>query len=335
MSIHAFAATEPKSALTPYSFAKPVLTDGEVEIEVSHCGICHSDIHLIDDDWKMSRYPLVPGHEVVGTVRETGPGVTSLKAGDRVGVGWQSASCGTCEWCASGQDQLCSKARPTCVGRPGGFADRLILSERFAFKLPAQLESEQAAPLMCAGITVFSPFRLYQVQPGMKVGVLGIGGLGHLAVQFSRKMGFETTAISGSPDKEQEAMELGAHQFIATSDPAALRSKTNSFDFILSTVSASLDWNPYVSMLRPNGKLCFVGATGGSISIPTGVLLSKQKSICGSNIGGTKMMKEMLEFAAGHGVKAKTEVLPMAEVNSAVSKVRENKARYRMVLKNQ
>lgn len=330
---HAYAAHQAKDKLTPWDYPKPELKSTEVEVQISHCGICHSDIHLIDDDWKMSRFPLVPGHEVVGIVTETGSAVSLLKVGDRVGIGWQSGSCGTCEWCLAGQENMCSRAQPTCVGRHGGFADRIVTSERFAFKLPENLDSENAAPLLCAGVTVFSPYRLYQVKEGMKVGVLGIGGLGHLAVQFASKLGFETTAISGSPDKEAEAMALGAHHFLSNSDQSALRSKANSFDFILSTVSASLDWMPYMNMLRPNGKLCFVGATGGSITVPTGMLLGRQKSICGSNIGGVKIMNEMLEFAAKHQVVAKTEVLPMDQVNVALDKVRQNKARYRMVLK--
>ncbi|MCA0447531.1 MAG: NAD(P)-dependent alcohol dehydrogenase [Bacteroidetes bacterium] len=332
MQIHAYAAHQAKDKLAPWDYQKPDLKPNDVEVKISHCGICHSDIHLIDDDWKMSRFPLVPGHEVVGTVTQTGSAVSLLKSGDRVGIGWQSGSCGTCEWCVSGQDNMCSKAQPTCVGRHGGFADSIITSERFAFKLPDNLESESAAPLLCAGVTVFSPYRLYQVKEGMKVAVLGIGGLGHLAVQFANKLGFETTAISGSPDKATEAKELGAHHFLLNSDPAELKSKANSFDFILTTVSASLDWMPYMNMLRPNGKLCFVGATGGNITVPTGLLLGRQKSICGSNIGGVKVMNEMLEFAAKHQVVAKTEVMPMNQVNDAIEKVRHNQARYRMVL---
>ncbi len=334
MSIHCYAARGPRRPLAPFQYRPAPLGAREVEVAITHCGICHSDVHLINDDWGISHYPLVPGHEIVGVVSKAGAEVDSLKAGDRVGIGWQRSSCGACEWCLSGSDNLCPDSEAICVGHHGGFAERIRCDSRYCFPLPAALASENAAPLLCAGITVYSPLRHHGITANMKVGVVGIGGLGHLALQFARAMGCEVTAFSSSPAKKEEALAFGAGRFVPVSDPKALKRAAGSQDFILSTVCADIDWAGLLEALRPNGKLCLVGVSPGDIRISPDALIAGQKSLCGSMIGGRARMGEMLEFSARHGIQAKTEVLPMARVNDAIRKVERNQARYRMLLSN-
>jgi uncharacterized zinc-type alcohol dehydrogenase-like protein len=333
MKVLSYAALKEKLPLEKYEYELQELKDNEVEVKITHCGICHSDIHLIDNDWGISKYPLIPGHEIIGIVENTGKSVKHLKKGMRVGIGWQADSCGTCEYCLSGQEQLCSKNQPTCVGRPGGFAHSIIINSKFAIPIPEELDSDNAAPLLCAGITVYNPLRTYNVRPPMKVGVVGIGGLGHLALQFSHAFGCEVTAFSSTKEKEEEARSFGAHNFIAIKDtsPGELRKYYNYFDFILSTVFVDLDWKLFVSLLKPNGRLNFVGA-GGSLNIPIPMLLNN-KAISGSAIGSSGMIYEMLQFAARHKIKAKTELFPLEKVNDAIKKIKDNQIRYRAVLK--
>ena len=333
MTIHAHAAMAPRQTLNPFQYEPAGLGPWDVEVAITHCGICHSDIHLIDNDWGISSYPLVPGHEIIGTVEDAGAEVKHLKKGQRVGVGWQRGSCLVCEQCLKGNENLCPENRATCVGNHGGFAERIRVDSRFAFPIPDALASENAAPLLCGGATVYSPLKNYGIVPSMRIGVIGIGGLGHLALQFANAFGCEVTAFSSTPDKEKEAGSFGAHRFIASANLAAPKKAAGSLDFILSTVFANLDWNTYLQLLRPNGKLCFVGVPAAPIQIHIGALLGGQKSVCASVIGSRNTIREMLDFAARHDIQAKTEVLPMAEVNKAIEKVRANKARYRMVLK--
>lgn len=332
MTVHSFAAYAACQALRPHEFEPAPLGPRDVEIAITHCGICHSDIHLIDNDWGVSQYPLVPGHEIIGTVRALGDQVSHLEIGQRVGVGWQSGSCGHCEWCVGGDDVNCPWEEATCVGRPGGFADSIRINARFAFPIPQALPSETAAPLLCAGITVYTPLS-QSVRPPMRVGVVGIGGLGHLALQFAHAFGCEVTAFSTSPDKEAEARRLGAHHFVVSSDPGQMEKSARSVDFLLSTVSGPLDWPVWLSLLRPRGTLCVVGASASPLNIPAGALIGGSKTIRGSAIGSPAVMTEMLQFATRHGITAEVEILPMSEVNQALDRVRANKARYRMVLK--
>lgn len=332
--INSYAAFQPKSKLEPFSFEKKEIGANEVEIQITHCGICHSDIHLIDNDWMISKYPLVPGHEVIGNIISIGSNVSNLKVGQRVGVGWQSGSCFQCEQCKSGNENLCSTSVATCVGRYGGFAEKIITDHRFAFPIPEELESENAAPLLCAGITVFSPMKIFGLQRHHKVGVIGIGGLGHLAIQFASKMGCKVSAFSSSIEKKSEAINFGADDFIDSRDEKILKSLYAYFDFIITTVTAPLNWSLYINMLKPNGRLNFVGATVGNIEINPGILVSGQKSISGSAIGSRGTMIEMLNFASENNIKAKTELVHMSDCNDAIQKVRDNKARYRMVLHN-
>jgi alcohol/geraniol dehydrogenase (NADP+) len=263
-----------------------------------------------------------------------GSGVKSHTVGQRVGVGWQADSCGICEWCRQGDEHLCAKSQPTCVGRNGGYADRIRVNWRFAITIPDALESEGAAPLLCAGITVYSPLRNHGVRPSSRVGVIGIGGLGHLGIQFAKAFGAEVTAFSTSKDKEAEARTLGAHLFVNTRDTGALKKVAGSFDFLLSTVSADQDWQGYVNALRPKGMMCVVGVPPSPLQIQAFSLLGQQKAISGSPTGSPRDLHEMLDVAARHGVKAITERFAMAKANDAVTKVKKNQVRYRAVLAN-
>ena len=306
----------------------------EVEIAISHCGICHSDIHLISNDWGISHYPFIPGHEIVGTVAAVGSEVHSLEIGQRVGLGWQSNSCGQCEWCLSGQENLCAASEGTCVHRHGGYADRVRANARFVVPIPEALVSEQAAPLLCGGITVYNPMRLHGVNPASRVGVVGIGGLGHLAIQFARVFGAQVTAFSTSLAKEGDARALGAHHFVHSRESKAMKEVAGSLDFLLSTVNADQDWGAYLQTLRPNGTLWLVGVPPSPVSVHAFPLISGLRTIGGSPVGSPFRMREMLDVAARHGVKAATERFPMANANEAIAKVKKGKVRYRAVLAN-
>jgi uncharacterized zinc-type alcohol dehydrogenase-like protein len=296
--------------------------------------VCRSDIHLIDNDWGNSKYPFVPGHEIVGTVSAVGEDVKDRTAGERVGIGWQADSCGICEWCRQGDEHLCANSQGVCVGRNGGYADAVRVNSRFAIPVPEGLDSENAAPLLCGGITVYSPMRKHGVGPFSRVGVVGIGGLGHLGLQFAKAFGAEVTALSTSKDKEAEALELGATGFVNTRDTAELKKVAGSFDFLLSTVSADQDWQALVNSLRPKGTLCIVGVPPSPIALQAFPLISGQRSVAGSPIGSPRDLHEMLGVAARHGVKAITERFAMVKANDAIAKVKKGKVRYRAVLTN-
>lgn len=334
MTINAYATREQKGTLEDYQYNPEELKADEVEIRISHCGICYSDVHMIDNDWGISNYPLIPGHEIIGVVQKMGSQVEHLKEGQRVGIGWQADSCMQCEWCTSAQENLCPENTGTCVGRPGGFADTIRVSSNFTFPIPTKMSSETAAPLLCAGVTVYSPLKKFGNIGNFRVGIIGIGGLGHLALQFANAMGYEVTAFSSTADKEVEARELGAHHFISSTDKEQMKKAAGSLDLILNTAYKELDWQNYMKTLRPNGTLCFLGAPG-KLDIPVNALLYGQKAVTASVIGSRSTMMEMLNFAARNNIKAKTELMPMDKVNEALEKVRKNEVRYRMVLINE
>lgn len=333
--INAFAAYQVRESLQPFSYEPREIGDLDVEITVSHCGICHSDIHLINNDWGISQYPLVPGHEIVGTVTAVGKKVTQVSLGDRAGVGWQCGSCFECDDCTHGDENLCASSQATCVGNFGGYAEKVVVDSRFAFRIPEKLDSAAAAPLLCGGATVYSPMLKWKVGAGSRVGVIGIGGLGHLAIQFAKAMGAEVTAFSSTPSKKSEALELGADHFAVSTDVSSLTVLKGYFDFIINTVWADLDWQGYVTLLRSNGVLCFVGLPGKPVTIHAGMLLNGQKAITASVIGSRKTIESMLQLAADKGVGAKTELFAMNEVNKALEHAGSNKARYRVVLYNE
>jgi len=330
MPIKAYAALEQGAPLEPFSYEPEPLGDEEVEIAVTHCGLCHSDYSMVHNEWGISSYPLVPGHEAVGEVVSAGPGA-SLKPGTRVGVGWQRGSCGRCDHCRTGEEQLCLSQKGTIVHGHGGFAEAMRVHERFAVPIPSGLASEDAGPLMCGGITVFSPLMEFDVRPTSHVAVLGVGGLGHLAIQFASAMGCEVTALSSTAEKEAEARKMGAHHFVATKEEGALKACRGRFDMVISTVSANLNWRHYVSTVAPKGNLCFVGQTGGAAEIAPASLISGRKSVSGSPIGSPIAIRRMLEFAARNGVAPKREDYGLSEVNDVFARMHDNKIRYRAV----
>lgn len=331
MTVHAHAAHSAGGALTPFEYNEADLGPHDIDVTISHCGVCHSDVHLVDNDWQFSRYPLVPGHEIIGIVAETGA-QSNLRVGQRVGIGWQRGACLTCDLCKAGHENLCPSQRATCIGAHGGFADRIRVDGRFAFPIPDALESEDAAPLLCGGVTVFAPLMRFGAGPNVRVGVVGIGGLGHLAVQFAAKMGSEVTAFSSSADKEDEAMGLGATHFVSSTRRSAVNRLSRSLDLIINTVHVELDWASYLSTLRPNGTLCFVGVPGLKLDVPFAAFVFSQRRLTGSVTGGRREIGQMLSFAAQHGVGATTEPMAMDEADHALARVRSGKARYRVVL---
>jgi uncharacterized zinc-type alcohol dehydrogenase-like protein len=264
-----------------------------------------------------------------------GSDVRLHKVGDRVGLGWQSNSCRECEWCIKGMENLCASSEATCVRRNGGYADRVRANAHFVIPIPEALNSEHAAPLLCGGITVYNPLRSHGVHPGSRVGIVGIGGLGHLAIQFARVFGAEVTAFSSSAGKEAEVRALGAHRFVNTRESKAMKEVAGTQDFLLTTINADQDWGTYIQALRPTGTLCFVGVPPAPISLQAFPLISGMRSVTGSPIGSPHMLREMMDVAARHGVKATTECFPMAKANEAIEKVKKNKVRYRAVLANQ
>lgn len=304
----------------------------EVEIAIEWCGLCHSDLHLIDNDWGTDAYPLVPGHEVIGRISAVGGQVSDLAVGDSAGVGWQSDSCRQCEYCEAGEENICTRVSPTCVGRPGGFAERIRVPARFVFRIPEGMHEPATAPLLCGGITVFAPLIRNGIGPGSRVAIAGYGGLGHLALRFAVAMGAEVTMISNSADKRDAALADGAAEFMLFDDCGERKQHARAFDFMLSTISANRPWQDYLAMLKPHGTLCMVGAPPEPLQIRAGALIGGQKAVAGSAIGGSRDMRKMLDFAARHDVSAQVEVLPASRINDAIDKLRGGNVRYRMVL---
>ncbi|OYP38166.1 NAD(P)-dependent alcohol dehydrogenase [Rhodopirellula sp. MGV] len=329
----AYAASSPDSKFEVIEFDPGPLGLDEVEIDVDYCGICHSDLSMKQNDWEMTSYPFVGGHEVVGRVTKFGDGVEGLDVGQLVGVGWTASSCLRCDQCQSGYQNRCPEAVGTIVGRHGGFANRLRSQAAWTIPIPEGVDAVDCGPLFCGGLTVFNPFVENDIKPTGRVAVIGIGGLGHMALQFANAWGCEVTAFSTSPDKESEAREMGAHHFLNSRDPDALQSVAGKFDMVLDTVNVSLDFDAYLSTLRPGGIFHVVGAVP-KIEATGFSLLMGQKSISGSPTGAIVRAKEMLEFCARHSIKPMIETFPMSEVNEAMQHLADGKARYRIVLKS-
>ena len=333
-NIKAYAAPAKGAKLQPYEFDPGPLRDDQVEIKVAFCGICHSDLSMIDNDFGWSAYPLVPGHEAVGTITAVGASVKHLKPGQTAGLGWYSNSCMFCPQCMSGNHNLCPTVESTIIGRPGGFADRVRCQAAWAVPLPEKLEPAKAGPLFCAGVTVFNPMTQFGVKPTDRVGVIGIGGLGHLALQFLNKWGCQVYAFTSSDSKKDEALKLGAHATVNSRDPAQLKKVAGSLDFVISTVNVGLDWSLYLNTLAPKGRLHFVGVALAPLGIMPVELLGGQKSISGSPLGSPATVTKMLEFCARHQIAPVTETFPMSQVNEALEHLRAGQARYRIVLVN-
>lgn len=332
--VKAFATTAADKELQPFEYEFGPLGADEIEIDVQYCGICHSDLSMIDNQWQMTQYPLVPGHEVAGKIIAVGDNVKHLKAGDRVGLGWNSKSCMTCPDCMAGDHNLCLAAEGTIVGRYGGFADKVRCHWSWAIPLPNELDSKLAGPLFCGGITVFNPIVQYGIKPTDRVGVVGIGGLGHMAIQFLSKWGCHVTALTSSANKAAEAKRFGAHQILDSRSDDALAAAVGSFDFLLVTANVPLNWPLYLGTLRAKGRLHFVGAVLEPLAIPVFGLLMRQLSVSASPLGSPATTKQMLEFCTRHKIAPQIEEYPMTKVNEALEHLRSGKARYRIVLKN-
>lgn len=333
--IKAYAAFEAGGMLQPFEYDPGILNDHEVEIAIEYCGICHSDLSMLHNEWGITQYPFVPGHEIVGTISAKGNSVHNLQLGQRVGLGWHSGYCMTCYNCLSGDHNLCVQSESTIVNRHGGFADKVRAHSASVVALPDNIDVQSAGPLFCAGITVFNPLLQFNISPTANVAVIGIGGLGHIALQFLRAWGCQVTAFTTSDDKKNEALALGAHKVLDTRDPAQFTAASNQFDLILSTVNVKLDWNAYLATLRPKGRLHFLGVTLESLDINVFPLIAGQYSISGSPTGSPTSMIAMLNFANRHNIKPVVEIFPFDKVNEALAKLASGKAKYRIVLSNQ
>lgn len=329
---HALAARTAKGPLERHDFDPGALGDDQVEIAISHCGVCHSDLSMLNNDWGMSRYPLVPGHEGIGTIAAVGKNVTARRVGEKVGIGWYSGSCSACRSCLGGDQNLCLTAEATIVGRPGAFADRVRCQWTWATPLPAGIDPAKAGPLFCGGITVFNPIVQMGVSPMDRVGVVGIGGLGHLALQFLNKWGCEVIAFTSSDAKAKEARSLGAHETVNSTSDADMARVKGRLDFILVTANVDLNWPTYIDALAPKGKLHFVGAVPNPVPVAIFPMIVAQKTLSASPLGSPVTTQQMLDFCARHKINAVTETFKMTDANRAIKHLHDGKARYRVVL---
>ena len=334
-AFNAYAATSADGALAPFSYDPGPLGVDDVEIQVESCGICHSDLSMMRNEWGMTSYPFVPGHEAIGTIVAKGDLVTTLDVGQRVGLGWSSRSCLGCRPCLSGDHNMCNSLEQTIVGRHGAFADRVRAQASWCLPLPDGLDAAKAGPLFCGGITVFHPLIAFGVKPTDRVGVIGIGGLGHMALKMLRAWGCEVWAFTSSDAKAEEARGFGAHHTANTRDTDRLQQLAGTFDFIISTVNVPLDWADYINALAPKGRLHNVGAVVEKpLEIPAFGLIVGQRSVSGSPTGSPSTMALMLDFCARHDIAPQTETFKMADCNDAMAHLEAGKARYRIVLEN-
>ena len=340
LTVNAYAAPSADAPLEPTTITRREVGPHDVLIEIAYAGICHSDIHTVNGDWGPQPYPLVPGHEIVGTVAEIGPEVTGHAVGDRVGVGCMVNSCGQCTNCRNGDEQYCAEGMvPTYGGADrdgtitqGGYSTHVVVDAGFVLSVPASLDLAAAAPLLCAVITTYSPLRRWGAGPGRKVAVVGLGGLGHLAVKIAAAMGAEVTVLSQSLKKKEDGLRLGAEHYYATSDRAAFEQLAGSFDLVLNTVSAVIDVDAYLSLLTVDGALVNVGAPAEPLSLNVFSLIGGRRAYAGSMIGGIAETQEMLDFCAEHGIVPETELISADRVNEAYERVLASDVRYRFVI---
>lgn len=337
-----YAAHSAESALVPFSFERREPGPRDVQIEILYCGVCHSDLHQARNDWSNSLYPMVPGHEIVGRVTAVGAQVKKLKAGDFAGVGCMVDSCRECSACTDDLEQYCEKgATLTYNSRErgskqltfGGYSDHIVVDQRFAVKIPASLDLKAVAPLLCAGITTYSPLRHWQVGKGQKVGVIGLGGLGHMGIKFAKAFGAQTVMITTSPQKGADAMRLGADEVLVSKDTAAMRQHARSFDFLLNTIPNGHDLNPYAALLKRDGVMVLVGAlTALEPALAGASLIGGRRSIAGSAIGGMAETQEMIDFCAEHDIVSDIEVVTIQSINETYERLLKNDVKYRFVI---
>ena len=333
MKVTGYAAQNAGEKLIPFQFDLPELGSEQVDIKVHYCGICHSDLSMLNNEWGMTQYPFVPGHEIVGEVVAMGKEVKNLKKGDLVGLGWFSSSCMSCNQCMDGSHHLCPSSEKTIVGRHGGFADYVRGHWSWTIPLPKGIDMQKAGPLLCGGITVFNPIILANVKPTDKVGVIGIGGLGHMAIKFLKHWGCEVIAFSSNPSKKSAILAMGATKVIDSTNPSELASIAGSLNFILNTTNVTLDWNAYLGVLAPKGRFHNVGAVLEPMAIPAFSLIMGEKSVAGSPLGSPALTRTMLDFCVRHNIYPTVEEFPLEKVNDALSHLEKGNARYRIVLK--
>jgi alcohol/geraniol dehydrogenase (NADP+) len=331
MNYHAWVARSAKQPMVRESGDLGPLGAEDVEVAVEHCGLCHSDVSVLNNEWGVSQYPAVLGHEAVGRVTAVGPNTKGAAVGQRVGVGWFSCSCMHCRQCLSGNQHLCPQAQATIVGHRGGFATHIRAHWAWTIPLPQNLNAAEAGPLLCGGITVFSPLMMY-AKPIDRVGIIGIGGLGHMAVKFAAAYGCDVTAFTSSESKFEEAKGFGANHVVSTKDSAAIGKLGGSFDLLISTVNVKLDWDALVNTLAPNGRLHVVGAVLEPIPVSSFALILQQRAVSGSPTGSPVAIARMLDFASRHNIAPQTEHFPMSKINDAFARLESGKARYRIVL---
>jgi uncharacterized zinc-type alcohol dehydrogenase-like protein len=339
-----YAALSAKAQLAPYTFERREPREHDVVIDIKYCGICHSDIHQARDGWsdymEETIFPMVPGHEIAGVVSAVGGKVSKYKVGDKVGVGCFVDSCRNCAECRRGLEQYCSvrtvwtyNARDN-DGKPtyGGYSDRIVVDENYVLRMPDKLPLDACAPLLCAGITLYSPLRHWNAGPGKKVAIIGLGGLGHMGVKLAHALGAEVTVLSHSLKKQADGKRLGADHFHATSDPETFTKLKSSFDLIINTVSAEMDWNEYLALLKIDGTMVLVGLPEKDVALGAFALTAGRRSLAGSQIGGIGETQEMLDFCEKHGITCDIEVVPIQKVNEAYERVLKSDVRYRFVI---
>ncbi|SFT85385.1 NAD(P)-dependent alcohol dehydrogenase [Arthrobacter sp. ov118] len=339
-TVNAYASPSATEDLVPTTIERRDVGPHDVLIEIKYAGICHSDIHTVRGDWGPQSYPLVPGHEIAGIVTEIGSAVTKHAVGDRVGVGCMVNSCGECANCQKGDEQYCLKGMTGTYGAvdrdgtvtQGGYSTHVVVTEDFVVTIPEGIELDVAAPLLCAGITTYSPLRRWGAGPGKKVAVVGLGGLGHMAVKLASAMGADVTVLSQSLKKQEDGLRLGANSYYATSDPGTFEQLAGSFDLIINTVSASIDISSYLQLLSLDGALVNVGAPAEPLPVNAFALIGGRRSFAGSMIGGIPETQEMLNFCAEHGLGAEIEVIPADKINEAYERVLASDVRYRFVI---
>ena len=335
-----YAAFTAKAQLAPFSFERREPREHDVLIDIQFCGICHSDIHQARDEWGDAIFPMVPGHEITGVVKSVGSKVSKFKVGDRVGVGCFVDSCRTCPECRRGLEQFCAvRTSWTYNGREkdetptyGGYSERIVVDENYVLRIPEGLPLDASAPLLCAGITLYSPLKHWQAGPGKKVAIVGMGGLGHMGVKLAHVLGAEVTVLSQSLRKKEDGKSLGADHYYATSDPETFTKLERHFDLILNTVSADINWNDYLKLLKVDGSMVVVGLPEKENAVKAGVLAMGRRSLAGSAIGGIQETQEMLDFCGKHKIVSDIEIVPIQKVNEAYERVLKSDVRYRFVI---